>query len=121
MLLLLPGSTGRSCSAHHAYILFIHRGAWHLTSEHVTHIDAGMTFPQVDCKVELPAGSEEEVEIRACTVWAVEQIMIALRERHGRAGSPAPHSVQLDWYLWEQGEHQRANAPPHHRTITHFY
>ena len=80
-----------------------------------------MTFSQVDCRVELPAGSEEEVEIRACTVWAVEQIVAALRERHGRDGSPVPHSVQLDWYLWEQGERQRMSSPPHHRTITHFY
>ena len=78
-------------------------------------------FLQVDCRVELPAGSEEEIEIRACTIWAVEQVMTALRERHGREGSPVPHSVQLDWYLWEQGERQRMNAPPHHQTITHFY
>ena len=91
------------------------------TSEHLIHLDAGITFSQVDDRVELPAGSEEEVEIRACTVWAVEQIMIALRERHGRAGSPVPHSVQLDWYLWEQGVRQRMSAPPNHWTITHFY
>ena len=89
------------------------------------HINAGMTsmpsFSQVECRVELPAGSKEEVEIRACTIWAVEQIMTALRARHCRDGSPVPHSVQLDWYLWEQGERQHMSAPPHHRTITHFY
>ena len=108
MLLLLPGSTGPTCCAHHIYIpLFC--------------INAGTTLSQVDGRVELPAGSEEEVEIRACTVWAVEHIMDALRRRHGRDGSPVPHSVQLDWYLWEQGERQRMNGPPHHRTITHFY
>ena len=70
---------------------------------------------------ELPAGSEEEVEIRACTVQAVECIRAVLEDRCGRKDCPLPHSVQLDWYLWEQGEQQRANSPPHHRTVTTYY
>jgi hypothetical protein len=76
---------------------------------------------QVDSLQELPSGSEEEVEIRACTIQAVEHIRAALQDKHGREKSSLPHSVQLDWFLWEKGERQREHSPPHHRTITTFY
>lgn len=75
----------------------------------------------MDTRQELAAGSEEEVEIRACTVMAVEVLKDALLERSKRDGCPVPHSVQLDWYLWERGERERETAPPHHRTRTTFY
>ncbi|BDA49250.1 Queuosine salvage protein [Coccomyxa sp. Obi] len=75
----------------------------------------------VDKGQELAAGSEEEVEIRACTIQAVEEMKSALRERSSRDGCPVPHSVQLDWFLWERGERERETAPPHHRTLTTFY
>ena len=76
---------------------------------------------QVESEQEIAAGSEEEMEIRACTIQAIEVIRGALHDRHGRDGCPVPHSVQLDWYLWEQGERQRNCSPPHHRTVTSFY
>ncbi len=79
------------------------------------------SLSQVDSLQELPAGCEEETEIRACTVQAVEHIRAALEERCSRESCPAPHSVQLDWFLWEQGERQRTKGPPHHRTVTTFY
>ncbi|CAL8464125.1 g3660 [Coccomyxa elongata] len=75
----------------------------------------------VDTRYELAAESEEEVEIRACTIQAVEELKSALRERSSRDGCPVPHSVQLDWFLWERGERERETAPPHHRTWTTFY
>ncbi len=61
------------------------------------------------------------MEIRACTVQAVEEIKRALQERSSRDGCPVPHSVQLDWFLWETGERERETAPPHHCTWTTFY
>lgn len=64
-------------------------------------------------------GSEEEVEIRAATVQAVEQIRDGIRKEH--QGNPCPTAVQLDWWLWQTGENSRASDPPHHKTMTVFY
>eukprot|EP00727_Mastigamoeba_balamuthi_P012089 m51a1_g7502 hypothetical protein (369) ;mRNA; f:276477-278627 len=73
--------------------------------------------PDLDARVrarqELCAGSEEEVEIRAATVQAVE----ALRAMLG-GGLTA---VEVDWLLWQTGEASLAALPPHHRTRTIFY
>lgn len=57
-----------------------------------------------------------EVEIRACTVTAVEKIKDAFRELHGER----PLSIQLDWWLWETAE-KLTTLPPHHRVLTMFY
>eukprot|EP00284_Hemiselmis_tepida_P002859 CAMPEP_0174946156 /NCGR_PEP_ID=MMETSP1355-20121228/83386_1 /TAXON_ID=464990 /ORGANISM="Hemiselmis tepida, Strain CCMP443" /LENGTH=338 /DNA_ID=CAMNT_0016193565 /DNA_START=202 /DNA_END=1218 /DNA_ORIENTATION=- len=67
----------------------------------------------------LTAGSEEECEIRACTVQAVEMIKQALKGEHGVGAL----SVQVDWYLWQEGEKKAAAGllPPHHRTLTVYY
>ena len=64
-------------------------------------------------------GSEEEVELRAASVQAVEQIRDSIKARHG--DKLCPTAVQLDWWLWETGESSRASDPPHHRTATVFY
>lgn len=68
----------------------------------------------VDAGQELVPGSEEEIEIRACTIQAVEQIKHML---HGGALT----SVQIDWFLWELGEAQRTDGPKHHKTHTIYY
>ena len=70
-------------------------------------------------KEELPQGSEFEVEIRAWTVQAVEELKKVLRDMH----AIDTMSIKIDWFLWEEGEKQdRAGAlPPHHRTLTVFY
>lgn len=72
----------------------------------------------------IQAGSEEEIEIRACSIVAVDRIRQALASKclQDAPGQPLPHAIQLDWYLWEIGEAQRANsATPHHRTLTVYY
>ena len=77
----------------------------------------------------IPAGSDEEVEIRACSVQAVERIRALLEKRlevehelQPVAGlGPGLTSVAIDWYLWGVGEKDRDEGPPHHRTITVFY
>ncbi len=71
---------------------------------------------RVDALEEIPAGSEEETEIRAATVQAVERLCQALAER----GHPIV-PVELDWYLWRHGEAVQATLPPHHRTLTIYY
>jgi hypothetical protein len=74
---------------------------------------------QIDARVELPAGSEEETEIRAASVQAVELMRESIRQVHGERLCPA--SIQLDWWLWAAGERTRASDPCHHRTRTIFY
>ncbi len=64
----------------------------------------------------IPAGSEEEVEIRACAVHAVEQMVLAL-QRHGHV----VHAMQLDYLLWNRGQTPYYKSFPRHRTRTVFY
>lgn len=62
------------------------------------------------------AGSEEEVEIRAMCVQAVEGLRDALARRNVRVTS-----VEIDWRLWHEGERIKKEIRPHHRTLTCFY
>jgi hypothetical protein len=64
----------------------------------------------------LPAGSAEEIEIRAATVQACEGIRRALAAR-GRAVD----AFEIDWLLWHAGQSLPPGAEPYHRTITIFY
>jgi len=66
--------------------------------------------------VHLPAGSLEEVEIRAATVWAVELLRQKLTHQGFRVNSP-----QLDNWLWYLGQEDAYRALPYHRTRTIFY
>jgi len=70
----------------------------------------------IDEKTEIPAGSEQELEIRAATVQAVELMVKELAQQGVKI-----NSVQLDWILWERGESLLAELPPHHRTLTIYY
>ncbi len=71
---------------------------------------------KVDSQIELAAGSAEEVEIRAATLWAVEFLREALAAR-GRAVM----SIQLDWALWEASQGKFKGIKPYHRVKTIFY
>lgn len=62
----------------------------------------------------IPRGSPEEVELRAATVVAVEELVGLLR-RQGRDILP----FQVDWLLWNLS--QRGLSVPHHRTLTWAY
>lgn len=70
---------------------------------------------RVDDWVELQPGDPEEIEIRAATVVAVEEI----RDRLA-AGGRALTAVEVDWMLWDlsQGLYP---VRPHHRVRTIFY
>ncbi|MFP5502716.1 MAG: queuosine 5'-phosphate N-glycosylase/hydrolase [Candidatus Sericytochromatia bacterium] len=64
----------------------------------------------------LPAGSEEEVEIRAASIWGVERLRQAMA-RHGREAI----AIEVDWILWEMGLHLDPEDMPYHRTRTTAY
>jgi hypothetical protein len=70
----------------------------------------------IDSYQEVPSGSEMEIELRAATIHAVEQLRHALTER-----GVAISSLELDWSLWNIGEAQRETLAPHHRTLTIYY
>lgn len=81
-----------------------------------------MLAQKIDTNEVIPSGSEEEVEIRAATVQAVECLrddVRKLQELHG--GVADVKSVTLDWLLWQEGESLKETLPPHHRTLTVFY
>ena len=71
---------------------------------------------RIDARVEIPAGSAEEVEIRAATVQAVER----LRGQLGAEGRNLA-AIQVDWILWHQAEAMRDRMAPHHCTLTIYY
>ena len=71
---------------------------------------------KVDRMIHLDPGSEEEVEIRASTIWAVELI----RQEMERLGKELQAS-EIDWLLWNLGQDDVFRAKPYHRTVTIFY
>ncbi len=74
---------------------------------------------KVDSLQELPAGSPEEVAIRAATIWGCEWIARALNE-HAAAGTPAVTAGDVDYRLWLAGQ-DKTGLRPYHRTRTIFY
>lgn len=81
-----------------------HDGVLDYTPELAARIDRGEP---------LPAGSEEEVEIRAAAIHAVELMRRALLG--------AVTSVQLDHILWNRGEDGGYRRWPRHVTRTVYY
>lgn len=88
---------------------------------HVLRIDGVLTYDdELAARIErgdpIAAGSEEEVEIRACAVHAVELISAATHA----SGHPATPR-ELDIALWNRGRGERYKARPRHRTRTTAY
>ena len=71
---------------------------------------------KVDRMIYLEPGSEEEVEVRASTIWAVELIRKELKEKGKNLTAP-----EIDWTLWNLGQDDAFRAKPYHRTVTIFY
>jgi len=67
-------------------------------------------------EVLLPAGSPEEVELRAAAVHAVERLVAEIRARGGSTSARA-----LDSALWTRGQNPEVKARPRHRTRTVYY
>jgi hypothetical protein len=75
-----------------------------------------LLLQRIDREEELASGSEEEVEIRACALHAVE-LLAAACARRGYA--VAPH--KLDLLLWSKGQSPQIKARPRHRTRCTYY
>lgn len=86
----------------------------------------------IDERRELPAGCEEEAEIRACTIVAVERLHAELMKRKvpsseeaatARKGWTGTYVLEVDWFLWQWGEARCAagELAPNHRTLTIYY
>ena len=71
---------------------------------------------KVDSLELLAAGSHEEIEIRAATICAVEELVSRLAER----GRKLP-AFMVDWWLWDISHEEAHEDRPHHRTRTIFY
>ncbi|MBE3557677.1 MAG: hypothetical protein IMW89_00415 [Ktedonobacteraceae bacterium] len=70
---------------------------------------------RIDNQEPIAAGSEEEIEIRAATIWACELLRQAM-QRRGQQMTTA----ELDQRLWLASQHT-TEMRPYHRTRTIFY
>jgi hypothetical protein len=90
---------------------------------HVLRIDGMLLYdPNLAARIDreelIPAGSEEEVELRAGAVHASELIVRTLRE----AGHANITAMNVDYLLWHRGQDPAyKQAKPRHRTRTTFY
>lgn len=64
----------------------------------------------------IPAGSPEEIEIRASAVHAVELVKKEIRKTGQSVTSP-----DIDNFLWNRGQQPRYKAVPRHRTRCVYY
>lgn len=69
----------------------------------------------IEANSEIVPGSEEEVELRACSVHAVEKMRELISMKSGKQVL----SVELDLWLWASGV--RCSSLPHHRTLSIYY
>jgi len=88
---------------------------------HVLRVDGVLKYngglaDRIDAGELIPLGSEEEIEIRACGLHAVE----LLKDAFFRKGIKAT-SRGLDYLLWYRGQQPRYKAVPRHRTRSVFY
>jgi hypothetical protein len=88
---------------------------------HVLRVDGVLLYKEavaarIDAEELIPAGSAEEVEIRACAVHAVELLKRELHE----SGCEVT-AMGLDYLLWNRGQQPYYKARPRHRTRTVFY
>jgi len=89
---------------------------------HVLRVDGILRYEsglleRIEREELIPAGSTEELEIRAGAVHAVELIRDAAVRRYQQPVT----SMQLDYVLWNRGQEQSYKARPRHRTRTVFY
>ena len=71
---------------------------------------------QVDAGILLEPGGPDEVEIRANTIWAVEEI----RREMGRRGQDL-RAFEIDGILWSMGQQDRYRTKPYHKVETIYY
>jgi hypothetical protein len=84
--------------------------------QYLRHVGILELAPELAARIqrheEIPAGSREEIELRAATIWATE---IIRREMNG-----AVPAWRIDFVLWKRS-HDPDVTIEHHRTRTVFY
>jgi hypothetical protein len=88
---------------------------------HVLRLDGILDYDdgllsRIEKEEEIPSGSPEEIEIRACSVHAVELMVEELK----RSGKDV-NSMKLDQFLWNRGQLPQYKKHPRHRTRTVYY
>jgi hypothetical protein len=88
---------------------------------HVLRMDGVLIYEKslidrIDSGTLIPAGSAEEVEIRACAIHAVELLKEEILKSERIVNSP-----QLDYLLWNRGQQPHYKAVPRHRSRCVFY
>lgn len=77
-------------------------------------------IPELESKIDnyelIESGSREEVEIRANTIWAVEEIRATLSLKFENV-----NAAQVDTMLWETSQKKTKDDKPYHRTLTTAY
>lgn len=71
---------------------------------------------RVDAKIEILSGSDEEIEIRANEVWAIELLTRTIQER-----LPNVCPIEVFECLWLRGQTKSPDDRPYHRTRTIWY
>lgn len=71
---------------------------------------------KIDNQIPIDKDSEEEVEIRANTIWAVELIKQKLKDK-----IPLINSIHVNDHLWLLGQQKIKNDKPYHLTRTTAY
>jgi hypothetical protein len=71
---------------------------------------------RVDSRQNLIPGKEEEIEIRAMTIWAVEELKRAFSGMGKKLTSAA-----VDQWLWQLGQLEAFRRRPYHRCRTIYY
>ncbi|MGD9239342.1 MAG: queuosine salvage family protein [Desulfobacterales bacterium] len=88
---------------------------------HVLRVDSILLYEEelsshIDAGELIPSGAAEEIEIRACALYAVE----LLKNARIRAGHNVT-SMELDFLLWNRGQQPAYKSIPRHRSRTVFY
>lgn len=69
----------------------------------------------IEAKCEIGSGSEEEVELRACSIYAVGKMRELIWKKSGKQVL----SVDLDLWLWSIGV--ECPSLQHHQTLSIYY
>jgi hypothetical protein len=88
---------------------------------HVLRVDSILLYEEelgshIDAGKRVAAGSVQEIEIRACALYAVE----LLKNELIRSGHQLT-SMGLDFLLWNRGQQPVYKSIPRHRSRTVFY
>lgn len=70
----------------------------------------------IDNREPIQANSDQEIEIRANTIWAVEEIKSNLQKKGMQT-----NSNQINDYLWLESQKKHCFDKPYHQTLTTFY